>query len=151
MSETSRVGRARVLMLAKRLYDEIVAHCRRQYPKEACGILAGHDGVVKQVYPMTNVEGSPIGYSMDPREQLHVEKTMRQHGQRMVGVYHSHTASPAYPSSVDVHLAVSPDISYVLVSLMRKDDPVLKSYRIEGALITPEEWRMESAPGQARN
>ena len=148
MSEISRAGRARVLMLEKRFYDEIIAHCRRQYPKEACGILAGHDDVVKQVYPMTKVEDSPIGYSMDPREQLRVEKAMRQRGQRMVGIYHSHTASEAYPSSVDVSLAISPEISYVLVSLMRKDDPVLKSYRIDGKSVIPEEWRMESASGR---
>ena len=150
MSETSRVGRARVLMLAKRLYDEIVAHCRRQYPKEACGILAGHDGVVKQVYPMTNVEGSPIGYSMDPREQLHVEKTMRQRGQRMVGVYHSHTASPAYPSSVDVNLAISPDISYVLVSLKDCAQPDVKSYRITGKTVTEEPVMMAASSDPSR-
>ena len=134
-----------MLRLPKRLYEELIAHCRGQYPKEACGILAGNDGVVERVYPMTNVEESPIGYSMDPYQQLQVEKTMRQRGQRMVGIYHSHTASEASPSSVDVSLAISADISYVLISLMRQDDPVLKSYRIDGTLIIPEEWRMDDA------
>ncbi len=75
---------------------------------------------------------------MDPKEQLQAEKQMRQRGQRMVGIYHSHTASDAYPSSVDVRLAISPDISYVLVSLKDRARPVVRSFRIDGAEITEE-------------
>ena len=131
-----------MLTIPNALYEEILAHCRSRYPKEACGILAGQDGVVAQVYPMTNVENSPISYAMDPKEQLHIEKQMRQRQQRIVGVYHSHTASAAYPSSVDVRLAISPDISYVLVSLKDPKEPDSKSYRIDGTTITPEPCRI---------
>ena len=120
-------------------YEEIIAHCRTHYPKEACGILAGNGSVVSQVYPMTNVEDSPLGYAMDPKEQLLVEKQMRRRQQRMVGLYHSHTATDAYPSSVDVSLAISPDVSYVLVSLKDRQRPVLKSYRIDGTTVSEEE------------
>lgn len=127
------------LRLPAKLRDETIAHCQSRYPKEACGLFAGTDAGVTQVYPMTNVEDSPIGYSMDPKEQLRVEKSMRQAGQKLLGIYHSHTASDAYPSTVDVGLAISPDISYVLVSLKDRQQPVLKSYRIEGRTITPEE------------
>src|SRR3989338_1881908 len=126
------------LRLPKSLHDEIIAHCQREYPKEACGILAGQAGIAAQVYTMTNVEHSAIGYAMDPKEQLAVEKQMRSRGQRMVGVYHSHTASDAYPSSVDVSLAISPDVSYVLVSLKDRQHPVVKSYRIAGTAIEEE-------------
>ena len=135
------------LTFSKALYDNMVDHCRSKYPKEACGILAGSAGrsvptgqerLVLQLYPMTNVEDSPIGYSMDPKEQLTIEKQMRQRNQGMLGIYHSHTASDAYPSSVDVRLAVSPDISYVLVSLKDQDRPMVKSYRIDGGKVTPE-------------
>ena len=126
------------LRLSQPLREAIAAHCQREYPKEACGLLAGADGI-QQVYPMINVEDSPIGYAMDPKEQLAVEKTMRQRGQRLLGIYHSHTASAAYPSSVDVGLALSPDVSYVLVSLQDRQHPQLKSYRIEGVTITEEE------------
>lgn len=126
------------LRIPHALYEEILAHCQKQYPKEACGILAGETGLVARVYPMTNVEDSPIGYSMDPKEQLRVEKEMRQRQQRMVGIYHSHTATDAYPSPVDVGLAISPELSYVLVSLKDRKQPVLKSYRIDGTTIIPE-------------
>jgi proteasome lid subunit RPN8/RPN11 len=126
------------LQLPRPLHEEIIAHCRREHPKEACGLLGGADGRVQQVYPMTNVEASPIGYAMDPKEQLRVERAMRERGQRLLGIYHSHTASAAYPSSVDVRLAISPDVSYVLVSLRDRQRPELKSYRIEGRTITEE-------------
>ena len=134
-----------MLTIPKALYEEVIAHCRSRYPKEACGYLAGRaGGVAEQAYPMTNVEDSPIGYAMDPKEQLQVEKLMRQRGQRLVGIYHSHTASDAYPSSVDVDLAISPDVSYVLVSLKDRQRPVVRSFRIDGAEITEEPVTAES-------
>ncbi len=135
-----------MLTITQAMYETVIAHCRKHYPKEACGVLAGvvADGRVSEVYPMRNVEDSPIGYSMDPKEQLVVEKRMRQHGQRMAAIYHSHTASAAYPSSVDVSLAISPDVSYVLISLKQQDAPVMKSYRIDGQRITEEPLRIVS-------
>ena len=128
-----------ILHVPHAIRDQMVAHCQSRYSKEACGYLAADgSGRVAQVYPMTNVEDSPISYSMDPKEQLKVDKQMRQAGQRLVGIYHSHTASAAYPSSVDVRLAISPDVSYVLVSLKDQAHPELKSYRIDGQQVTDE-------------
>lgn len=149
------------LRISNRIEAAIFAHCQKAWPKEACGILAGlktapegEVGGIVQVYPMRNVEDSPVGYSLDPKEQLQLEKLMRQRGQRMRAIYHSHTATEAYPSPVDVRLAISPDIAYVLVSLMDRSKPVLKSYRIDDdGKVTPWElWREVSPPGmrQAR-
>ena len=121
----------------------MITHCRSRYPKEACGILAGQGERVTRVSPMTNVEDSPIGYAMDPREQLRLEKTMRRHGERLVGIYHSHTASDASPSSVDVGLAISPEVSYVLISLKDPQRPDFKSYRIDGPTVIPEPHAIE--------
>jgi proteasome lid subunit RPN8/RPN11 len=127
------------LRLPTAVREAMVAHCRREYPKEACGLLVGTaTGSVEASQPMHNVENSPIGYAMDPKEQLMVEKQLRQKGQRVIGIYHSHTASDAYPSSVDVSLAISPDVSYVLVSLKDPAQPDVKSFRIDGTTITPE-------------
>jgi proteasome lid subunit RPN8/RPN11 len=146
-----------MLEMSRAHYDEIIAYCRSTYPKEACGVLAGDSAEalgehlrVVQVYPMANAEDSPIGYSLDPKEQLAIEKRMRQRGQRMVGIFHSHTASPAYPSSVDVRLAISPDLSYVLVSLQDRRWPELKSYRIDGTRVIPEGVQVLDAPAGAR-
>ena len=132
-----------MLTISKVLYDQIIAHCQSRSPKEACGYLVTDaGGVVTAVYPMTNVDDSPIGYSMQPKEQLAVEKQMRSRGQRLVGIYHSHTASAASPSSVDVNLAISPDVSDVVVSLQDYAHPVVKSYRIDGVRVTEEPVRI---------
>ncbi len=127
-----------MLRLTQAAHDVMVAHCRREYPKEACGILAGHGGSVTQVYPMTNVEASPISYAMSPTEQLQVMKRMRQASQEMRAIYHSHTASAATPSPVDVRLAAYPEVSYVLVSLQDRQHPDVRSYRIQDGAVTPE-------------
>ncbi len=116
----------------------MVEHCRSRFPKEACGYLAGREAIVEKVYPMVNVEDSPISYSMDPKEQLQVEKQMRNQGQQLVAIYHSHTSTDAYPSPVDVRLAISPDVSYVLVSLKDQTKPVFRSFRIDGESIVEE-------------
>ena len=122
-----------MIRIPQKLYDELIAHCRSEYPKEACGFLvANAAGTLEKVYPMKNVENSPIGYAMDPREQLAVEKEMRQHDQKPVVIYHSHTASAAVPSPVDIELAISPEISYVIVSLQDRAKPDLRSYKIDG-------------------
>ncbi|MBI3320759.1 MAG: M67 family metallopeptidase [Candidatus Omnitrophica bacterium] len=146
----------RTLKIPRTLYDEILAHCRLEFPKEACGILAAAkiagatpaepDRRVIQRYPMRNAENSPLGYSMDPKEQLLVEKQMRRQHQRMLGVYHSHTATEAYPSSVDVSLALSPDLSYVLVSFQNRAKPVFRSYLINGTVIEEEHVEIEAGP-----
>ena len=128
------------LRLPNGVREAMLAHCGQHYPKEACGFLiidAG--GTVARIQPMRNVEDSPIGYSMDPKEQLQVEKQLRQRGERVAGIYHSHTATAAYPSPVDVSLAISPDLSYVLESLKDRSTPDVKSYRIEGTTVTEEE------------
>lgn len=128
-----------MIRLPKSCYEEVLAHCRRDFPKEACGILAGRDGVVEQVYTMTNVEHSAISYQMDPKEQLQLMKRMRQADQQMLAIYHSHTASAAYPSPVDVSLAVYPEVAYVLVSLKEQARPEMASYRIVDGTITADD------------
>lgn len=133
----------RGIRLPRALCEEMLAQCRREYPKEACGMLAGSGGVVRQVYPMRNVDESPISYAMDPLEQLRVMKRMRAQGEELLAIYHSHTASAAYPSPVDVKLATYPEVSYVLVSLKDQAAPAVRGFRIQDGTITEHEMRIE--------
>lgn len=126
-------GQGTAWQLPAAVLEDMVRHCQEQKPKEACGFLiADASGTVRRIERMRNVEDSPIGYSMDPREQLRLEKQLRVSGERTIAIYHSHTASAAYPSSVDISHAISPDISYVLVSTMNAAQPEVESYRIDG-------------------
>ena len=139
------------LQIPLSIREEVIAHCQRHYPKEACGLLAADaTGAIVQMYPMKNIENTAIGYAMDPKQQLLVEKQMRQQGQQLVGIFHSHTASAAEPSSVDIELAISPDVAYVLVSLKDQSNPDFKSYRINGAEVTPMRVLVANPDGTVR-
>lgn len=116
------------LVVPSHLVSEIISHCRKVYPHEACGILAGKDGVVKKVYTMTNIENSGVSYMMEPREQFTVIKEMRKEGLDMVGIYHSHPYSDAYPSPRDVKLAFYTEPVYVIVSLI--NEPKIRAFTI---------------------
>ncbi len=119
-----------MVVIKKADLDSVYEHCRQEYPNEACGILSGRDGRVEKVYPMTNAEPSPSFYLMDSAEQFRVMKEMREAGTELVGIYHSHTGSPAYPSGTDVSLAYYPDAVHVIVSLMDRESPKAKAYII---------------------
>ena len=119
----------------------MIVHCRREAPKEACGLLEGLGGVVRRVRPMRNVDASPISYTMDPLEQLRAQKAMRAEGHTLLGIYHSHTASAAYPSPTDVRMATYPDAVYVIVSLA-VEPPVAKAFRIRDGRIVEDDLQV---------
>ncbi|HAK59272.1 MAG TPA: peptidase [Nitrospiraceae bacterium] len=133
-----------MLILHKDSLQEIYAHCDGAYPNEACGILAGRDGRVETVYPMTNAEPSPSFYLIDAQEQFRVMKQMRQAGEDLVGIYHSHTGSPAYPSATDVSLAYYPEAHYLIVTLMDRAHPAARAYSIVDGAIAEVEVRIHS-------
>ncbi len=119
-----------MLALTKADLQAILQHCDREYPNEACGILAGQSGRVLRVYPMRNAEPSPVFYVMEPQEQFRVMQEMRQAGLDLVGIYHSHTGSRAFPSSTDVSLAYYPEAVYLIVSLLDRAQPSARGFTI---------------------
>mgnify|MGYP000846718593 CR=1 FL=1 len=122
-------------------YNIIVAHARAGLPYEACGLIAGtaEGGVktVKKVYPLANPDHSPEHFSIAPKEQLAAIKDMRSLGISPLGNFHSHPLSPARPSAEDIRLAYDPKASYLILSLA-EEEPVLKSFQIEGGIVTPQ-------------
>ena len=128
----------------------MVAHAKSSYPLEACGILGGRSDdegdkkkwKVSDFFPMKNMDVSSISYFMDPKEQLQVFKKMRELKLEMRGIFHSHVASEAYPSQKDARLAFYPDVSYLIVSLSDRENPVLRSFRIIEEKITEEEIKI---------
>jgi [CysO sulfur-carrier protein]-S-L-cysteine hydrolase len=97
--------------------DEIVAHARAGLPNEACGILAGAGESVEHFYPAEPDEPSPFYYRIESRDQIRIMNAIDDAGLDLVGIYHSHVASPAYPSRTDAEQAFWPDAVYVIVSL----------------------------------
>ncbi len=126
------------------VYDAIVAHARRDHPDEACGVVAGRDGVPTRVVPMENAERSPTFYRFDSLEQLRVWRAMEEAGEEPVVIYHSHTATEAYPSRTDVALASEPQAHYVLVSTRPELGQAveLRSFRIVDGQVSEEPVRL---------
>ncbi len=132
-----------MLTLKKDLLEKIFKQIKEESPNESCGILAGKNDRAEKVYAMANIDKSPATYFMDTKEQLLVMKDMRNLGLEMVGIYHSHVASPAYPSAHDVELAFYPEVPYVIISLKDKDNPTVRSFKIEEGKIAEEEVKIE--------
>ena len=129
------------LRLAEDQYRTIVAHCYDGLPDEACGLLIGPVsdseplGVLSEVRPCRNENASAITYRIDGRDQGAAMRAARKRGHEIVGCWHSHTHTDAYPSPTDVEQAkYYPEWIYVLVSL-RDGDPMLRAYRIRGGAI----------------
>lgn len=128
-----------MLYLKKDLLKMMLKQIRKEAPDEACGILAGKDGRVEKIYKMSNPDKSSETFFMDPKEQIKVMKKIRKNGLEMVGIYHSHTKTDAYPSQRDVEFAFYPEVSYVIISLKNKDNPYIRSFKIENNKIKEEE------------
>ena len=140
-----------MLRLDQATYDAIVAHAKRDHPDEACGIVAGPEGSDRpeRFVPMVNAASSPTFYEFDPTDLLKLYREMDERGEEPVVIYHSHTATEAYPSRTDIGLAMEPNAHYVLVSTREhgnNDGPVeFRSYRIVDDEVTEEEVSVVSS------
>ncbi|QIS18076.1 Mov34/MPN/PAD-1 family protein [Nocardia terpenica] len=133
-----------MLVIRADLVEAMVAHARADHPDEACGIIAGAEGSDRpeRVVAMVNAERSPTFYRFDSGEQLRVWREMDDRDEEAVVVYHSHTATEAYPSRTDISYASEPNAHYVLISTRDPREHELRSYRIVGGEVTEEPVRV---------
>ena len=131
---------APMLTISSVLYEKIVAHARADHPDEACGVIAGPAGSDRpeRFIAMLNAERSPTFYRFDSLEQLRVWREMDDRDEEPVVIYHSHTATEAYPSRTDISYANEPGAHYVLVSTREPDSAEFRSYRIKDSEVTEE-------------
>ena len=129
------------LRLSESQHATIIGNCYDDLPDEACGLLIGPmdahgepTGVVSEARPCRNADASARTYTVDPKDMLAAMRAAEARGHEIVGVWHSHTHTDAYPSPTDVRQAVDPAWLYVIVSL-RDGVPVLRSYRIRNGEI----------------
>ena len=134
-----------VLKIAREHVDAMIAHAREDHPDEACGVIVGPEGsdVPTRLIRMINADRSPTFFRFEPEEQFALYKHLSTSGEEIVVVYHSHTATEAYPSRTDISLASEPQAHYVIVSTAESsasDGPVsVRSFRIADDAVTEEE------------
>ena len=116
-----------VLILDRSVRDMIIAHARRDHPDEACGVIAGPEGSDRpeRFLPMINAARSPTFYEFDSGDLLRLYRDMDSRDEMPVVIYHSHTATEAYPSRTDISYASEPEAHYVLVSTKETDSCLL--------------------------
>jgi proteasome lid subunit RPN8/RPN11 len=136
-----------MLRLSRDVYLQMVGHCLDGLPLEACGLLGGdpnpvNSAVASVCYPTGNAAASARLYTVDPRDHLRADRDAESRGLEVIGVFHSHTHTDAYPSPTDVAQAPDPTWHYVLVSL-RDIAPVVRSYRILDGKIAEESIVLE--------
>ncbi|MPZ65820.1 MAG: peptidase [Pseudonocardiaceae bacterium] len=129
-----------MLWIRRDLVDAMVEHARRDHPDEACGVIAGPMGTDRpeRFVEMVNAERSPTFYRFDSAEQLKVWREMDAADEEPVVIYHSHTATEAYPSRTDISYASEPGAHYVLLSTRDPESDELRSYRIADGEVTEE-------------
>jgi [CysO sulfur-carrier protein]-S-L-cysteine hydrolase len=134
-----------MLTISAELRAQILAHARADHPDEACGVIAGPEGSDRpeRFIPMLNAERSPTFYRFDSLEQLRVWRAMDDQGEEPVVIYHSHTATEAYPSRTDVSYASEPGAHYVLVSTRDPDRDEFRSFRILDGQVSEEDVTVE--------
>jgi proteasome lid subunit RPN8/RPN11 len=136
-----------MIKLSKSDYEKILHHAESELPNEACGLIAGTveggDKEIKRVYLLTNIDHSNEHFSLDPKEQLETIKDMRKNGFVPLGNWHSHPESPSRPSEEDKRLAFDSKASYMILSLMDRENPVLNSFKITGDTAEKEELVIE--------
>ena len=129
-----------MLRIDRAIYDEIIAHARRDHPDEACGVVAGPAGSdrAERFVPMLNAARSPTFYEFDSGDLLQLYREMDANDEEPVVIYHSHTATEAYPSRTDISYASEPNAHYVLVSTRDPDETEFRSFRIVDGQVTEE-------------
>jgi [CysO sulfur-carrier protein]-S-L-cysteine hydrolase len=136
-----------MLKISRALLDQVVAHARADHPDEACGVIAGPvgSGLPERFIAMTNAARSPTFYEFDSIEQLAVWREMDDRDEEPVVIYHSHTATEAYPSRTDISYAGEPGAHYLLVSTAAPDTEEIRSYRIADGEVTEEEVQVSES------
>ena len=143
-----------MLRIGQDVYDAIVAHGRRDHPDEACGVVTGPAGSDRPIHvrPMLNAARSPTFFEFDSQDLFRLYRDVDDRDEEIVVIYHSHTATEAYPSRTDIQFgSLSPDSHWVLVSTRDPDELEFRSYRIADGEVTEEQVEVldpESSPSQ---
>jgi len=118
------------------MWEEIVAHARDHFPRECCGIIAGREGAITELFRLTNLEPGNTRYLMDEEEFFATYWAIENRGESLLAVYHSHPETVAYPSQTDVAFAFWPEAIYLICSLEHPEAPVLRGFRIVDGTIS---------------
>jgi proteasome lid subunit RPN8/RPN11 len=136
--QADRAGTVPAVELPHQIREAMVSHARFAAPEEACGLLAADESDrLQMVYCLTNVDASPVAYTLDPSEHIKALHHADRHGWRLAGVYHSHPRGDAVPSATDISKALEPEWIYAIVGLAGSE-PEVRAFHIRAGRVTEE-------------
>ena len=118
------------IRVCQSVMKKLLEEARRHYPLECCGLLAGREGLITEVYPTTNALKSPVAFEIPAEELFHFFRAMREEGLEHLGIYHSHPAGEAQPSPSDIELAYYPDVAYFVVAPGKEGSAACRAFSI---------------------
>jgi [CysO sulfur-carrier protein]-S-L-cysteine hydrolase len=124
------------LVLAPGILEQVIQHSRSTHPKEACGLLVGRSAGDRFI-PMNNISADPQRYEMDPAELIASLRGLRDTGEELIAIFHSHPYGPAEPSKTDIERAYYPEAAHLIVSLAEPERPQALAFRIAGGEAIP--------------
>ena len=120
--------------ITRAVVDAIEMQAAAARPAECCGLLSGADGLITHLHPLRNLAEQPeSAYFAAPEDLFEAMVGIREVGHKLLGIYHSHPKTPAYPSPKDVEMAFYPEAVYFIISLEPQIE--LRAFRIEDARI----------------
>ncbi|MDQ0300695.1 proteasome lid subunit RPN8/RPN11 [Salibacterium salarium] len=125
---------AKSVMIKRAVWEEMIYHCKHEFPLEACGILSGYDRRCDVLWPMRNMKRSKDSFEVSQAETDRTFRFIKEKQQRLTGIYHSHPTTDPYPSLHDIENHHYPEAAYFIISLARLK-PKIKCYRIEGKRV----------------
>lgn len=128
-----------MIRIPRSILQKMIEHARREDPLECCGILGGMSETAQKSFEIRNVKSSSVQFVMYPQGQLNAFEEMEESSMEMVAVYHSHPHTLPFPSEMDVQKTLDPDMPSIIISLIEKDKPMVKAFRIGKEAIYLEE------------
>lgn len=134
------------LEIPVRIHEAMVQHCRRESPLECCGVLGGIGARALSFHPLRNLAASETRFEADPLALVQAWRWLREHGQEIVAIYHSHPRWQAVPSAVDRARNHWGDMPQIIVSLL-EDPAEVRAWRLEEQTQHELAWILTPEPG----
>lgn len=132
------------LVLPRTLVNQILTHAQQHEHTESCGLISASDGDPAHYYAVKNIAANPATrFEMEPKQQIAAMKHMREHGEELLAIVHSHPESPPVPSATDMQQAGYPDSYYIIVSLNTRGVLEMRGYRFADTKMQPVELRYQ--------
>jgi proteasome lid subunit RPN8/RPN11 len=123
------------VIISTQVLDDVVAHARERQPSECCGVLIGQGDRITAAIRTRNVAESPTRFLIDPEDHFDARRTARAQGLDVIGFYHSHPHSRAYPSPIDLAESAYPDVVHLIIGLRDQQRPEIRLFKLTGSIV----------------